>query len=538
MNTTHRLFGATAAVIAMTLALTGCGGQTQQSSAQADPNAIITVNGSEPLNPLTPQYSTESGGSKVANLLFSGLVAYDKNGKLVNEVAKSIKPDSDSKVWNITLNDGWTFTNGEQVTADSFINAWNYAAKLSNGMQAASYFSNIEGYSDETDSDLTGLKKTGDLTFTVTLKQPESDFRSRLGYIAFAPIPQVAYKDMKAFGENPIGNGPYKLAKNGWSHDKQISLVRNDDYQGVRKARNGGVNFVLYTDLPAAYADVQADNLDVLDTVPDSASRTYAKDFPDRNVNQPAAIFQAISIPFYVNHWSGKEGQLRRKAISYAIDRKAITEKIFAGTRSPATDFSSPAVPGHSDSLDGADVLTYNPKKAKKLWAEADAISDYGSDTFTIAYNSDGGHKQWVDAVCNYVKNTLGIKAEGAPYPTFSASLEDRLNKKLTGATRAAWQADWPSLFNFLNENYHTGASSSLEGYSNDEVDRLLDEGAADPDEEASTNDLQQAEEILLKDLPSVPLWNQNAVGVWSQKVSDVTFGWDSVPLYYNIQKS
>lgn len=543
MNRISKAARATALIAALTLAMSGCGASSSgtdkaTSSSEYDKTAIITTNGSEPLNPLTPMQSVESGGAKVATQLFAGLVTYDKDGKPILDAAESVTPNDDSTVWTIKLKDGWTFTNGEKMTSDSFINAWNYAAKLSNGLQAASYFSNIKGYSDSNDSDLTGLEKKDDLTFTVTLNKPESDFLMRLGYVAFAPVPSAAFKDMKSFGEHPIGNGPYKMASDdAWHHDSKIELVANPDYKGVRQPKNGGITFNLYTSLNSAYADVQSDNLDVLDTIPDSAITSVTKDFPDRNVNQPAAIFQSISIPYYLKHWSGEEGALRRKAISYAINRDTIVKKIFNGTRTAATDFSSPAVDGYSKNLNGSEVLTYNKEKAQELWKQANEISDYGDETFYIAYNSDGGHKTWVDAVCNSIKNTLGINAEGNPYPTFSASLEDRLGNKLKGAIRAGWQADWPSLFNFLNENYRTGASSDLEGYSNEKFDKLVDEGAASTSSEGAIKKFQQAEEILLEDLPAIPLWYQNVDGVWSSKVNNVIFGWDSTPLYYQITK-
>ncbi|MGO7984205.1 ABC transporter substrate-binding protein, partial [Rhizobium johnstonii] len=79
-----------------------------------------------------------------------------------------------------------------------------------------------------------------------------------------------------------------------------------------------------------------------------------------------------------------------RAAISEAIDRPSITDKIFAGARIPATDFSAPIINGYSKDIKGNEVLKYNPDDAKKLWDKADAISKWDG-TFQIAYNSDGG---------------------------------------------------------------------------------------------------------------------------------------------------
>ena len=385
---------------------------------------------------------------------------------------------------------------------------------------------------------MSGLEVVDDTTFNVELSAPEADWPLRLGYTAYMPLPEVAFDDIDAFGENPIGNGPYMLAEEGaWQHDVGIELVTNPDYDGVRTPANDGLTITFYADQEAAYADVQGGNLDVLDAVPDSAFGTYESDFPDSAVNQPAAIFQAINIPQYLEHFQGEEGALRRAAISMAINRDEITDIIFQGTRTPATDFTSPVIDGYSDSLDGADVLEFNADEAKDLWAQADEISPYGDTTFDIAYNSDGGHQAWVDAATQSIANTLGINAAGKPYPTFAAALDDRSSKSLTGATRAGWQADYPSLYNFLAPNYLTGAGSNYEGYSSEEFDNLIREGSAASSVDDATAKYQQAQEVLLKDLPTIPLWYSNVVGVSADGVDNVTFGWDSVPLYFQITK-
>jgi oligopeptide transport system substrate-binding protein len=529
---------ALALVSVSALALSGCASSADEADAPAaDTAAIVSTNGSEPQNPLIPTNTTETGGGKIATSIFAGLVSYNAAGEIENEVAASIESD-DATNWTVTLEDGWTFTNDEPVTASSFVDAWNYGALFSNAQSASYFFDDIVGFDYEVDSELSGLKVVDDTTFTVELASPEADWPLRLGYTAFMPLPSAAYEDMAAFGENPIGNGPYMLDGEGaWVHEESISLVTNPEYDGVRKPVNGGLDIKFYSTQDAAYADVQGGNLDVLDAVPDSAFETYEAEFGDRAVNQAAAIFQGFNMPYYLEHWSGEEGQLRRAAISMSINREEITDVIFQGTRTPATDFTSPVIDGYSDQLEGAEVLEYNPDEAKKLWAEADAIAPYGDTTFDIAYNSDGGHQAWVDAVINSITNTLEISATGKPYPTFAAALEDRSNDALTGGTRAGWQGDYPSLYNFLAPLYQTGAGSNYEDYSSEEFDSLLKEGAAAETVEEATSKYQAAQEVLLKDLPSIPLWYSNVNGVWADTVDNVVFGWDSVPLYYQITK-
>jgi oligopeptide transport system substrate-binding protein len=499
--------------------------------------AIIKVNGSEPENKLIPTNTNEVGGGKILDSIFAGLAYYDGSGKLVNDLADSITVDDPSDL-TIKLKGDSKFTNGQPVTADSFIKAWQYGALFSHNQLNQSWFADIEGFDAEKDSELTGLKKVDDNTFTVKLSSPvAADFAQRLGYSAFYPLPDVAFDDMDAFGENPIGNGPYMLKDKGaWQHDVQIDLVTNPDYNGGRKAVNGGLTIVFYASQDAAYADLQSNNLDVDDAVPASAFATFEQDLGDRAVNQPAAIFQSFTLPKDLAHFTGQEGVLRRQAISMAINRDQITKVIFNGTRTPASDFTSPVIAGWSDSLPGADVLKFDAAKAKDLWAQADKISKW-SGTFQIAYNSDGGHQPWVDAVANSLKNTLGIDASGKPYVDFATLRKDVNARTIKTAFRTGWQADYPSQYNFLQPLYGTKASSTHSDYTNKDFDALLAQGASASDPSAATADYAKAQEILFKELPAIPLWYSNVTGGFAEGVKNVTFGWNSVPLYYEITK-
>lgn len=520
------------------LVLAGCtSGDAGSTGGAGDSTAVITTNGSEPQNPLVPTNTNETGGGKILDAIFAGLVYYDAGGAAHNDVAESIETD-DAQHYTIKIKPDQKFSNGEPVDAQSFVDAWNYGALLSNEQLSSYFFESIEGFSYDEDSELTGLEVVDDLTFTVALTQPESDFPLRLGYSAFYPLPASAFDDIEAFGENPVGNGPYMLDGEGaWKHNEKIDLVVNPDYDGPRKAQNGGLSIIFYATQEAMYADLQGGNVDVIDAIPEGALSSYEDEFGDRSVNQAAAIFQSFTIPARLPHFDGEEGKLRRAAISMAIDRAEITEVIFAGTRTPAHDFTSPVIDGYSEDIPGSEVLEFNPDEAKKLWAEADAISPWVG-AFQIAYNADGGHQAWVDAVTNQLKNNLGIDASGAPYPTFAEARTAITDRTIQTAFRTGWQADYPALFNFLGPLYGTGAGSNDGDYSNPEVDRLLDEGLAETDLETANEKFQQVQEILFQDLPAIPLWYATVNGAWSESVENVEFGWNSVPLYFQITKS
>jgi len=542
----RRYAGLFATLAAGALVLSACSGSTTPTETTAvettggTSTGIVTANGSEPQNPLVPTNTNETGGGKILDLVFAGLVYYGADGAPHNEIADSITSD-DNITWTIKIKDGWTFSDGTPVKAKNFVDAWQYGALLSNAQLNSYFFEDIEGFSYDADSPLTGLTVVDDSTFTIKLTKPLADYPLRLGYSAYAALPDSAFTDMAAFGENPIGAGPYKVET--WNHNVDITLVPNDTYKGDRKAANGGVKFTFYSSQDTAYNDLLAGNLDVLDAVPDSAYSTFETELGDRAVNQPAAIFQSFTIPEGLKHWGGEEGQLRRAAVSMAIDRPAITKAIFEGTRTPASDFTSPVIAGWSDKIDGSDVLTYNADEAKKLWAQADAISPWDG-TFTIAYNSDGGHQTWVDAVLNSVKNTLGIETSGQPYAAFKDLRTDVVAAKrgeasgLTGGFRTGWQADYPGLFNFLGPLYATNASSNDGNYSNPEFDALLSKGSQAASVDDANKAFQDAQVILFKDLPAIPLWYSNVTGGFGKAVGNVKFGWNSVPLYWAVTKA
>ena len=292
-----------AAACAFGMLLSGCGSSNSGDTAAEGAN-IITAYNSEPQHPLIPGNTNETGGGKPVDLLFSRLISFDAKGNASNEVAESITANDDATQYDIKLKDGWKFTDGTDVTAESFTKAWSYVANAKNGMVGSSFFSTIKGYDALQDTDnlkgdeqLEGLKIVNDHEFTVDLSQPDSVFAIKVGYSAFAPLPESFYKDTDAFGESPVSDGPYKFGS--LDHDKEIKLVKNPDYKGNRKVNNEGVTFKIYTDADAAYADVQAGSLDVMDTVPSADSKTFESDSSVVPYNKAGSVIQTFTIPCY-----------------------------------------------------------------------------------------------------------------------------------------------------------------------------------------------------------------------------------------------
>ncbi|MDO4241579.1 MAG: ABC transporter substrate-binding protein, partial [Microbacteriaceae bacterium] len=378
-----------------------------------------------------------------------------------------------------------------------------------------------------------------DHTFTIELKAPVIYFKQRLGDPAYAPLPEVAFKDLKKYGEAPIGNGRYKLKDGkGIDPNKGVTVVKNENYRGTRAIKNGGIEVKFYVSDNAAYADAQAGNLDVLDKIPSKDLANLKTDFPDRSISKPNATFSSVAIPYYLEGFQGEEGKLRRRAISYAIDRQVIIKNVFNDTLKPAKDFTSSVLPGFNDKIKGSEVLAYDKKKAKELWEQANKIAPWPADRkFEIAFNADASHQPWVTAVSNDIKNSLGIEVGTKPIPLFADFLKQIKAKSIGSAFRTTWGPDFPSPASYLPQLYGNGGSGNQSQHNNPEFDKILDDAKKAKTAEDAVKTYEKAQELLFRDLPVVPLWNGSSNAVWSDKVSNVKFGFTGGAFYSDIVK-
>lgn len=536
----RRLTALIAASAAVVLGLTACGGSGGSSSAGGAPNpdGTVTIGIGEPQH-LLPSNSTDNNAYQALVGLFYPLIQFDRQSKPIMAQAQSVET-KDSKVWTIKLKPGFTFTDGTPVTAQDYINAWNFAAYAPNGQATNYYFANIQGYPAMNPADgtptaktLTGLKAVDANTLQVTLIEPFIDFISEIGYTAFLPLPKAAFDANGAvksgFEDHMIGDGPFKMTAAGWQHNKEIDMVKNDTFAGP-KPKVAAVNLKSYLSLSTAYQDVLADKLDVLPQLGTSDLATAKADFGDRYLNSPRSAFEFLAFPTYDKSFSNVNV---RRAISMAIDRNAQTKVIFANSQTPARSFVSPVLPGYRPDVCG-EACQYNPAAAKTLYT-----ANNGPAQIQISYNADGGHKEWVDATCNELQQNLGVQCVGKPEAKF-ADLLTKVEAKTPGVGmfRLGWVMDFPSMQDYLGPLYTTHGSSNYYGYSNPQFDKLVAEGSAQPTQAAAIAKWQQAEDILAKDLPVLPMrFGQNNY-VISRFVSDVFVDLFSAVDLYTIQTS
>ncbi|MFB7596070.1 ABC transporter substrate-binding protein [Streptomyces sp. NPDC056160] len=526
---------AIAAVVALGATACGGGGGKGDSKAAADPNGKFSVEVGEPQHPLQPANTMESNGSIVIKSLFSGLVDYDSSGKIVMVNAQSVDT-KDNKTFTVKLKPGWKFHDGTPVTSTSYVKAWNWAANPANKQTNSAWFADIQGYDDVAPASgkpkadkMSGLKVVDDNTFTITLSKTIPYFVYKLGYEVFDPLPESFYKDPTAAGEHPIGNGPYKFVS--WKHKQSIEVAKYDDYKGPNVAKNGGVVFKNYAKLETAYQDLKSGNLDVMRQVAPRDLPVYKQDLGDRAVDESYSAIQTIAVAFYAPQWKNVNVKVLQ-GLSMAIDRDTITKTVLQGTREPATGWVAKGVLGYQPNAVG-DITKYDPAKAKQLIKDGGGVP---GNKISIQYNADGGHKEWVEAVCGSITKATGVACTGDSKADFQADTNARDNKQVKSLYRSGWVLDYPFISNFIRDLFGSKADGNQGGFKSKEIDDLIAKADAAKTLDESEKLYQQVEKQLPNYMPSIPLWYYKVNAGYSEKVTDVKYNQSGDPILTGVQ--
>ncbi|WP_107774425.1 peptide ABC transporter substrate-binding protein [Nocardioides sediminis] len=547
MRRVRRSLTLASALLVASAALAACGGDDDdggggQSESGEQTGGEITVRGCNPENPLVPGNTAETCGGNVLDVTTAKLIKYaTEDAAPQNDIAESIETE-DNQNFTVTLKDDYMFSDGTQVTASSFVDAWNYNAYGPNGYQSSYFFAPIAGYADlqctgdgedpcagqgsqPKAEEMSGLEVVDDLTFTIQTTEQVSNLPVRLGYTAFAPYPESFFEDPEAFGTMPVSAGPYMVEE--FTQNEQIVVTKNPEYSGEFPGNLDRITFRVYNDASAAYADVVAGNLDVTDDIPVNVLQDdiWLSDLQDRGTEREQGVISTMGMDPTVD--KRLDDPALRTAISMAIDRETITEQIFAGAAAPADGWVSPVVDGYVEGQCG-DNCTYDPEAAKAMWEEAGGIQG----GLTLTYNADSDHGPWTEAVCNSIRQALDVECNPRPVVDFATFLTQLGDKEIDGLFRQGWQMDYPSIENFLVPLYSKGASSNYYSFDNADFERLNREAAAAPSVEEANLLYQEAERLLAEDMRIIPLWFTTGQVGWSDRVSGVELNAFGVPDY------
>lgn len=483
-------------------------------------------------NPVSidPYNVQEDQGMEVAKCLFDALTEYDYgSGQLVGKAATSWEANDDATQFTFHLREGATFHNGEPVTSASFAYAWNRLvspATDENNPSAVSYhLSMVDGYDDvanNVEGAQLNLECPDDYTLVVHLNMSYADFPYVVSHLATSPVPESAASDIASYRLAPVGNGAFKMQGN-WEDGQYIQVVRNDDYWGD-KPHVDGVDFMIYKDQDTAFTEFEAGNLDYT-TIPTgriSECVSLYGEAPDGNTANPGEqtlLGDEASIYYLTcNNQDEVLGNIHmRKAISLAINRQAICDTIFEGTRVPADNFVVPGVDGYEA---GAwDFCSYDPEQAASELEQAKAELGLDDVNITLSCNSGAGHEDIFQLIMADLE-AVGIHStmDATEWAAYLQKLQD-LDYQIG---RLGWVIDYPIMDNLLYPMFYTGTGDNRSGYSNPEVDAALNEARSTVDAAERIEKLQAVNRQIAADFPVIPLLFYRHTIVCSSRVNSL----------------
>ena len=530
MSAKFRTMGVVALSLVMALAMLGTSACTT-SSTGGDDDGDAKMGGtflfyiSEPafIDPVNLQ---ESEGTQVGQSIFDSLVTFNSlTSEIEPAAAESWEPNEDASVWTFKLVEGATFHNGDPVTAADFKYAWERICNPENESEINYHLAPVLGFDEMVAGEaeeLEGVVAVDDTTLEVTLQYPFADFEYVVGHPALAPVPMaVVEEDAAAFSEMPVGNGPFAMTE-PWAHDQYIKVEKNADYYGD-EPNIDGVDFMILADQDTAFLEFQAGNLDFTQ-IPTGQIQSTIDEFgesPDGyTVNPGEQVSLGAELATYYLLQNNTDEILSdpkvRAAMSLAINREQIVEKVFEGTRIPATGIVPPGIVGHQE--DAFEYAKYDPEAAAALLEEAGYPGGEGLPTIKLEYNTGSGHEDILALVSSDLE-AIGVKSEleGTEW----AQYLDKLTEKTYQIGRLGWIADYPVMDNFLYPLFLTDSGDNYAFYANPEVDDMLNEARQTTDADERVGMYQEVEKMIGADAPVIPIVFYRHTRVASDRVND-----------------
>lgn len=524
-----------ASTLALSTVLSGCSSSGGNSTGgSADGFELNVCVGPEPES-IDPAKNTASDGSTLINHAFEGLMKLNSESKVVEGQAAKYEVSEDKKVYTFTLRDDAKWSDGEAVKASDFVYSWQ---RLVNPETASDYNYMIgmvenaneimEGKKDPSEL---GIKALDDKTVEVTLATPTAYFLEICAFPATYPVRQdIVDANPDTWSTDPqtyIGNGPYVLTE--WNHQAKMVYTKNENYYDVEKLGPDTINFELMEDNNTILSAFKNGEILFGDDLPNDEIEAM-KDNGLEIKSQLGTYFLCLNVKE-----KGLDNVKVRQALSLAIDREYLVEKVAQGGQIPADTFVSTGLTdedgstefhSNADAWYSADSKDYeaNIKKAKELLKEAGYENGKGLPTIELMCNP--GHESIMEAIQNMWKENLGINATISPQD-WNVFIDTR-NKGDYQVARHGWLADYNDPISFLDMWVTDGGNNDAQ-WSNTDYDKLISEIKTSTDNKERYTKMHEAEKILGKEAPIIPLYYYTDLML----VSDKLEGFYSSPLGY-----
>ncbi len=469
-------------------------------------------NGSEPQG-IDPHIVTGVPEHHILISLCEGLTIPNPNPAgsdgYIPGTAESWTISDDGKEYIFKLNKNAKWSNGDPVTADDFVWSWKRILTASLGSQYPDMLYYLVGayeyHNGEIDNfDEVGIKALDSHTLKVNLKNPTPFFIGLLSHYSTWPVHKetvLKHGDIDdRNGEwtrpgNFVCNGPFQLKT--WELNNKIVVEKNPHYYDASMVRLNEIHYYPVSNVMTEDRMFRAGQLHLTSSMPTQKCPIYIE---EKNPN--LKIDPYMGTYFYrINTENETLSDVRvRKALAYSIDRQLLVDKVTQCGQIPAYSFTPPGSNGYQPSTE----IPYDPVLAKQLLAEAGYSSDNPFPKLEILFNTNEGHRKVALAIQQMWQNELGIEVE-----LVNQDWKVYLSREMVGdfqISRAGWIGDYEDPNTFL-DLMRPNRGNNKTGWENMDFDALVEEANTINDQDKRYELLNEAEKILIDNMPIIPLY-------------------------------
>jgi oligopeptide transport system substrate-binding protein len=507
------------------LALSGCSSESGPDTSNDSGAQVLNLgNGAEPQD-LDPHIVTGVSEHNVITALLEGLTSvHPVDLTPTPGVAESWEISEDGLIYTFHLNNNAKWSNGDPVTAMDFVYSWKRSLTPELGSQYAYMLYpvvNAEEYNKGQISDFSevGVHAIDSHTLSVRLKHSTPYFLGLLEHYSTYPVHQATIEKFGEIGTrgsewtrqgNFVGNGPFVLKR--WVQNQVIEVGKNPLYWDAARVKLDGINFYPFDQLATEERMFRTGQLHITYDLLDQKIETYLKENPEL-----IAIHPYLATYYYNFNTTIKplDDVRVRRALAMSIDRDAITKNITKGGETAAYNLTPPDTLGYTARA----KLPYDIEEARRLLAEAGYPNGEGFPTLQLLYNTLETHRMIAVAIQQMWKQALNIDIT-----LYNQEWKVYLDSQRTfnyQISRAGWIGDYVDPNTFLDMFIKDGGNNRT-GWSNPEYDRLISKAANTHDQNERYELFQQAEAILVDEVPILPIYTYSKVYLISPNVK----GW------------
>jgi oligopeptide transport system substrate-binding protein len=466
-------------------------------------------NGTEPAE-LDPHIVTGVPENKLITALLEGLVAPDpKTLDAAPGVAERWDISQDQLTYTFHLNRNAKWSNGDPVTAQDFVGSFKRMLMPSLAAEYAYMLfpmRNAEEFNTGkiTNFDEVGVKALDPHTLQITLSNPTPYFLSLITHYSWFPVHLPTLQKNGAVYErgnqwtrpkNFVGNGPFTLSE--WRLNSYIRVKKSPTYWDADTVRLKEIYFYPTDNQDAEERSFRSGQLHITYELPRPKIERYKRDHPEL-----LRISPYLGTYFYIANVTKPplDNPKVRRALSLAIERESIVRNVTKGGELPAFHFTPPDTGGYT----ARTRIETDVEVAKRLLAEAGHPDGQGIPRVEILFNTHDVHRSVAEAIQQMWKKHLNINAQ-LVNQEWKVVLDAQKQRNFQ-LTRYGWIGDYADPTSFL-DLWVTGGGNNRSGWSNPEYDRLIREAGRTPEREKRFELFQQAEAILLQELPVLPIY-------------------------------